>query len=92
MVCNLCDRPLGDISIDRHHLIPKARGGKEIVPLHKICHRKIHATFTEKQLEKYYNTFDRLREHEEIQNFIKWVSKKPFDFYDGSKEANRRRR
>ena len=92
MLCGLCNRPLGDISVDQHHLIPKAHKGKDTVLIHKICHRKIHATFTEKELEKYYHTFERLLEHDDIQKFVRWVAKKPPEYYDGSKEANRRRK
>ena len=50
--CPICDRELGNINVDKHHLVPKTRGGKDKFLIHKICHRKIHATFTEKELEK----------------------------------------
>lgn len=47
--CPLCDRELiNGGSIDEHHLIPKSHKGKEKVTLHKVCHRALHATFTEK--------------------------------------------
>ena len=62
-----------------------------MVTLHRICHRKIHATFTERELLNYYHTVERLREHEEISKFVTWVAKKPSDFYDGSQETNRRK-
>lgn len=90
MLCGLCERGLGKVA-DRHHLIPKSRKGKETVTIHKICHRKIHSTFTEKELEQYYNTFERLKESKEIQNFINWVSKKDIDFYSSSRNAKRKR-
>jgi hypothetical protein len=87
MKCPLCHRPLGDVNIDRHHLVPKTFRGKEQVELHKICHRKIHATFTERELANYYYTFERLRENEHITNFIKWVAKRDPGFYDSSQET-----
>jgi hypothetical protein len=40
--CALCERPLGR-RIEWHHPVPKSRGGREMVPLHPICHRTIHA-------------------------------------------------
>jgi hypothetical protein len=86
-LCPICDRELGTVNVDEHHLIPKTFKGKELVALHKICHRKIHATFTERELFNYYHTIERLRENEHIQSFIKWVAKRPIDFYDGSKET-----
>jgi hypothetical protein len=52
--------------------------------MHKICHNKIHAVLTEKELRDYYHTIERLQGHEEIAKFIKWVKKKPAEFYDGS--------
>lgn len=90
-ICGLCDRELGYVA-DRHHLVPKSRGGKEVVNIHKICHRKIHSTFSEKELEKYYNTFEKLRESVEIQHFVAWVSKKDINFYSGSRDANRKKK
>lgn len=91
-ICPLCDRPLGVVNVDAHHLIPKTFKGKALVNLHKICHRKIHATFTERELLHYYHTIERLREHEQIQSFVKWVAKKDPAFYDGSKETAERKK
>jgi 5-methylcytosine-specific restriction endonuclease McrA len=90
MKCEVCGRELGTIMVDRHHLVPKTFGGKETFPVHRICHRKIHSVFTERELLKYYHTFDRIREHEQIQKFIKWVNKKPIDFYSGSDNIAKR--
>lgn len=90
-LCPICHRILGTENVNQHHLIPKSRKGKEKFHIHKICHRKIHATFTEKELEKKFNTWDELRNHEMMQDFIKWVQKKPPEFYDGSVTSNRRR-
>lgn len=89
--CPLCDRPLGNVNIDEHHLIPKTFKGKEKDSVHRICHVKVHATFTERELANHYNTWERLREHEQIQKFIKWVSKKEPEFYDNSKWTNQRK-
>ena len=83
-VCPICKRLLGEVNIDRHHLVPKCRGGKEMFHVHRICHRKVHATFTEKELEKKYHTWDEINAHHEIQKFVEWVQRKPIDFYDGT--------
>jgi hypothetical protein len=90
-LCPLCSRPLGNIW-DRHHLIPKSRKGTEVVDIHRLCHDKIHSVFTEKELEDYYHTISRLKENEHIQKFIKWVSKKDPDFYEKTKDTNRRKK
>ena len=83
--CPLCNRLLAE-PIVRHHLIPPSKGGKDTttVPMHKICQAKVHAVFTEIELKNYYNTVDRLKEHEEIIKFIKWVIKKEPEFFDNT--------
>lgn len=91
MICPLCDREIAPGEEDKHHLIPKTFRGKEVVPLHKICHRKIHATFTERELLQHYHTIERLREHDVIQSFIQWVKNKPIDFYVKTKETKQRK-
>ena len=97
MTCPICDRELGDPSdpfsnVDQHHLVPKSRKGKLQYYVHKICHRKIHATFTIKELEQKYHTWDELKSHPDIIKFVEWVQKKPSNFYDGSVTAHRRRK
>lgn len=75
--CAICGRPLiQGKSVNLHHLIPKTFKGTEVIPLHTICHSKIHSVFTEKELRDYYHTPERLHEHEEMAKFIKWVRKK----------------
>lgn len=90
--CPLCSRMLGDVRISRHHLVPKSKGGRIEEYLHDICHAKVHATFTNNQLEDYYNTAEKLLEHEEIQKFVKWVTKKPIDYYDKNNDTKDRKR
>jgi 5-methylcytosine-specific restriction endonuclease McrA len=88
--CPLCRRDLDETS-EKHHLVPKSRGGKATERLHKICHRKVHATFSEKELEKQYSNVEALLSHEDIQKFVEWVKDKPPSFYDGSNETKRRK-
>lgn len=86
--CPLCKRELDDTA-DLHHLIPKSKKGKDTVRLHKICHRKIHSLFDEKELARYYNTIERLLEHADIKKFVKWIAKKPIDYIDKSIMSNK---
>lgn len=83
--CPLCGRILAEPN-NKHHLIPISKGGAHTptVVMHTICHNKIHSLFTEKELRDYYHTIERLKEHGEIDKFIKWVKKQPPTFYDGS--------
>lgn len=89
--CCVCNRPLEGGVVQAHHLIPKTFKGSETVDIHKICHRKIHATFTERELQKYYHTPERILESEHIQSFVKWVAKKPADFDSKTKETKERK-
>lgn len=89
-LCPLCDRELGEDNIDRHHLVPKSKKGKEQFKIHRICHVKIHSVFTETELAQSYHTWESLKQHEEISKFIKWVSKKPIEFYDSSNDTGAR--
>lgn len=90
-LCPLCGRQLGSVNIDEHHLMPKAFGGKEKEKVHQVCHRKIHATFTERELLKDYNTWETLKANSTIADFVKWVQKKPSDFSDAIMETTRRK-
>ena len=83
-ICPVCEREL-EKPFDKHHLVPKSKGGKETVYLHKICHRKIHSVFTEVDLKKNFNTIEKLKEHPEIIKFINWIRNKPSGFYKRTK-------
>ncbi len=90
-VCPLCERVIPSSQLDEHHLVPKLKGGRETVGLHRICHRQIHALFSEAELAQKYNTADALLTHPEILRFVQWVKSKPDDFYERSKLSNSRK-
>ena len=91
--CPLCGRDLeSSQSKNLHHLIPHSKKGKETVLLHKICHRKIHSVFTNKELARYYHTIKRILENHEMRKFVEWVSNKDIDFYDTSRDTKRKKR
>lgn len=91
--CPICDRDMWKgPSIDKHHMVPKSRGGKETEFLHKICHRKIHSIWSNKELEKEFNDPAKIIFHPEIIKFVEWVKKKPCDFYDRNETHNRKKR
>ena len=80
--------------INEHHLIPKSKQGKygEKILLHTICHNKIHSIWTEAELAGYYHTPERILSHPDMKKFVRWVSKKPLDFYTKTKMTNGRHR
>ena len=93
-VCALCGRPIPpDVPQSRHHLVPKLRGGKggETVLLHQICHKEIHATLTETELARDYNSPNALRAHPHLAKFAAWVAKRPPGF-NARSTGNRRGR
>lgn len=90
--CPLCGRLLeAGASVDEHHLVPRSEGGKQKTPIHRICHRKIHATLSERELAQQYSSWDALKAHPEIAAFVRWVANKPPAFYDNSRKPLRRR-
>jgi len=50
---------------ERHHLLPRARGGSgyRTIGVCRECGKGIHKTFKNKQLENNYNTISRLKEY-----------------------------
>jgi hypothetical protein len=89
VVCPICDRPIPESQKDAHHLIPKSKGGKTTEYLHRICHRQIHALFTETELAQHFNTATALQESPEMQRFIQWIKTKPNHFYEKSRKSSR---
>lgn len=86
--CWLCARALGQ-RIEWHHPVPKSRGGRETVPLHPICHRTIHASFGNAQLQRLTPQPAALLADPAIRRFVDWVAGKPPDFY--ARTAGKRR-
>lgn len=94
-ICGLCGRPIPpDVPQSLHHLIPKLKGGKggPVVLLHQICHSEIHATLSEAELARSYNTLEALRTHPRLERFISWVAKRPPGFRSKVPGARRRRK
>lgn len=88
LVCPICDRPIPSAQKDAHHFVPKSKGGKATEYLHRICHRQIHALFTETQLARELNTAEAIKEKAEMQKFIAWVQSKPHDFYQRTSKSH----
>lgn len=82
-ICPLCGRPIPPgVPQSLHHLVPRLKGGKggPTVLMHHICHREIHATLTEAELAREYNTPEALRAHPRLARFAAWVARRPPGF------------
>ena len=89
ITCPICGREIPSAQMDAHHLIPRSKGGKETQYLHRICHRQIHALFTETELARRLNSADAIREHPQMQRFVEWVKNKPDGFYERVAKSTR---
>jgi protein-arginine kinase len=83
----ICELHQGEgYEMSKHHLIPRTLHKRKSVKkkldseernkkisICQPCHSKIHSVFTEKELEREYNTLEKLQAHPEIAKFIKWV-------------------
>lgn len=79
MKCPICERkaPSSDY-IEKHHLTPRSRKGKETVKICIDCGDQIHELFTNKELEKEYDSIEKLLASPKIHKWKKWVKNKKF--------------
>ena len=84
--CWLCTRPLGR-RVERHHPVPKSRGGRVTQPVHPICHRTLHVHLTNKELEAIGDDVESLRARPAIATFLRWIANKPADFHAPTRRA-----
>ncbi|ABC63853.1 HNH endonuclease [Erythrobacter litoralis] len=80
LACWLCGRAI-ETRLQWHHPVPKSKKGRETVPVHPICHRAIHAHFTNAELGRFGEDRARLLEDEELARFVAWIQGKPADFH-----------
>ena len=78
--CWLCSRPIGQ-RVEWHHPVPKSRGGRDRQPIHPICHRSLHARFSNAELRRIGADLTALRADPDIARFLAWVANKPADFH-----------
>lgn len=64
-----------------HHPRPKSEGGRITVPVHPICHRALHASFTNKELARLEREGERPADHPVLQPFLRFIARKAPDFH-----------
>ena len=60
-----------------------------MVLLHHICHKEIHARFSEGDLARRLNTVEALRAAPELQGFLDWIAMRPPEFTSRVKGGRR---
>lgn len=89
-LCPLCGRALiPGPSVDEHHWVPKSEGGRVMSAIHKVCHRALHARFSERELAETFSTPEAVRQDEEMARFIRWVRRRPPEYLDWPKDRRR---
>ncbi|MEF2070270.1 HNH endonuclease [Consotaella aegiceratis] len=78
--CWLCGRRLGR-RVEWHHVRPKSRGGRDVAAVHPICHRTIHACFSNHDLARMADAGVPLAADPRIERFLRWIAGKPPDFH-----------
>ena len=101
--CELCGRSVTVLT--RHHLIPRTRHTnkrnqrafdradvkRRIARFCRPCHNHVHALFTEKTLEREFNTLKALAAHPDVARFVVWIRTKPDGFRPANQPSNSRR-
>ena len=88
MQCPLCSRDGDKKYFSNHHLSPKCRDGIVTLPICNSCHSSIHAFFSNKQLEKEYDSVDALLTDDKFSNHVKWSAKQDISKRFTSKRSN----
>jgi hypothetical protein len=71
-MCVFCGR---DVLTRGHHIVPKSKGGRVIVPTCEACESFIHRTFSHRELRDTYNTVASIQAHDGYRHFLKWLLK-----------------
>ena len=71
--CPICGRP--NFHPSDHHLVPKSRGGKDTLTICRDCHHAAHLLFSNKELERTYNTVEALLGHPEMARMVAFIKR-----------------
>jgi hypothetical protein len=81
--CALCGRSVSVVT--NHHLVPQSIGKRKgikpsdlpQVDLCIMCHKQLHALFSNTELAQYLSDIQLLLEHEKIQSYLRFIRKHP---------------
>lgn len=85
--CAFCSRE----TVTRgHHVVPRSKGGRVVVPTCVSCEDFIHKTWSHNELRDTYNTVEKIRAEERFQRFLAWLRKQPPSAVHRTKRGRRR--
>ena len=70
--CAFCKR---QVPTRGHHVVPRCKGGTEIVPTCHSCEDFIHKTWSHNELRDTFNTVESILTDTRFQKFLKWLHK-----------------
>src|SRR5262249_59905628 len=70
--CVLCNRA---VPTRGHHVVPRCKGGTEIVPTCHSCEDFIHKTWSHNELRDTFNSVAVILADARFQKFLKWLDK-----------------
>ncbi len=74
--CAFCGRVT---TTREHHVVPRSKGGKVILPTCESCENFIHNTWSHTELHDRYDTVEKVQADERFQRFLSWLLKQPVD-------------
>ena len=76
MKCNLCYRETN--KLHKHHIIPKVKGGKDVILCCLNCSQQVHMLFNENELASM--SISDLKNTSQMRKYLKWVKKRPGNY------------
>lgn len=70
--CAFCNRV---VPTRGHHVVPRCKGGKEVVPTCHSCEDFIQHTWTHNELRDEFNTVEKILADARFQKFLRWLHK-----------------
>jgi len=98
--CSICGRSVPKEYQEEHHFVPssickrnkylKIETNHKTIKVCRCCGDMLHKLFSLKELAEQYNTIEKIKDNEDVQNWIRWISKKPNDFNICMKEKKKK--
>ena len=73
--CALCGRLTPARYAEKHHLVPRSKGGTETIDVCNACGDQVHRLFSNKELAERFHTVAALKSDPRMQKWIRWVRK-----------------